>query len=165
MPRTIRFHLDENCTKAIANGLRLHGTDVTTTPQAGLLGAIDEEQAAYALRLGRVIFTQDRDFLRIHAARAPHAGIAYCEKDTRSVGEIIDALVLIWGIYGPDEMVGRVEFILARSWRVYPGKRRISPRKPVVPIVSDRGVEKRPESCNQVVKKDDRIRARDNLSR
>jgi hypothetical protein len=49
MPRTIRFHLDENCARAIAIGLRRHGIDVTTTPDAGLLGAIDEEQAAYAL--------------------------------------------------------------------------------------------------------------------
>jgi predicted nuclease of predicted toxin-antitoxin system len=84
---------------------------VTTTPEAGLVGATDEEQAAYALHLGRVIFTQDRDFLRIHAAGTPHAGIAYCEKDTRSIGEIIDGLVLLWEIDEPSEMVGCVEFI------------------------------------------------------
>ena len=68
MPRTIRFHLDENCTKAIARGLRRQGIDVTTTSEAGLIGATDEEQAADALSKGRVIFTQDRDFLRIHTA-------------------------------------------------------------------------------------------------
>jgi predicted nuclease of predicted toxin-antitoxin system len=111
MPRTIRFHLDENCAKAIATGLRRHGIDVTTTPDAGLLGAIDEEQAAYALPLGRVILTQDRDFLRIHAAGVPHAGIAYCEKDTQGIGEIIDTLVLMWEIYEPEEMAGRVEYL------------------------------------------------------
>jgi predicted nuclease of predicted toxin-antitoxin system len=111
MARTIRFHLDENCTKAIALGLRRHGIDVTTTPEAKLLGAIDEDQAAYALAQGRVIFTQDRDFLRINAAGVPHAGIAYCEKDTRSIGEIIDALVLLWEIFEPEEMTNRVEFI------------------------------------------------------
>lgn len=111
MPRTIRFHLDENCTKAVANGLRRHGVDVTTTPEVGLLGATDEEQAAYAVAVGRVVFTQDRDFLRIHAAGTPHPGIAYCEKDTRSIGEIVDALVPLWEIYEPDEMAGRVEFI------------------------------------------------------
>jgi predicted nuclease of predicted toxin-antitoxin system len=111
MPRTIAFHLDENCTKAIATGLRRQGIDVTTTPEAGLLGATDEEQAAYAMSLGRVIVTQDRDFLRVDAAGIPHAGIAYCEKDTRSIGEMIDALALLWEIYEPNEMAGRVEFI------------------------------------------------------
>ena len=78
MPRTIRFHLDENCTKAIAVGLRRRGIEVTTTPEAGLLGAIDEAHAAYSLSQGRIIFTQDRDFLRIYAAGVLHAGIAYC---------------------------------------------------------------------------------------
>jgi predicted nuclease of predicted toxin-antitoxin system len=111
MPKTIRFHLDENCTKAIAVGLRRHGIEVTTTPEVGLLGATDEEQAAFARLEGRVIFTQDRDFLRIHAAGVPHAGIAYCEKDTRSIGEVIAALVLGWEVYEPDEMRGRVEYI------------------------------------------------------
>ncbi len=111
MPQTIPFHLDENCTKAIARGLRHHGIDVTTTPEAGLLGATDEEQTAYALHSGRVIFTQDRDFLRIHADGVAHAGIAYCEKDTRSIGEIIDGLVLIWDVYEPAEIAGRVEYI------------------------------------------------------
>jgi hypothetical protein len=111
MARTIRFHLDENCTKAIALGLRRYGIDVTTTPQAKLLGAQDEEHAAFALLESRVIFTQDRDFLRINAAKVSHAGIAYCDQDARSIGEIIESLVLLWEIFEPEEMKDRVEFI------------------------------------------------------
>lgn len=111
MPRTIRFHLDENCHRAIAEGLRRRGIDVTTTPEAGLMRASDEEQAAYSLAKNRVTFTQDRDFLRLHAAGTRHAGIAYCDKDTRSVGDIIQGLVLIWEVLDPEEMANRVEFI------------------------------------------------------
>ena len=111
MPRTIRFHLDENCHRAIAEGLRRRGVDVTTTPEAGLLQASDERQIAHALRLGRVIFTQDRDFLRLHAALVPHSGIAYCDKNTLSIGEIITMLILIWELYEPEDMANRVEFI------------------------------------------------------
>ena len=59
MPRTLRFHLDENCPNAIAEGLRRRGIDVTTTPDASLISASDEEQASYALAKGRVIFTLD----------------------------------------------------------------------------------------------------------
>jgi transposase len=70
MPRTIRFHLDENCPAAIAEGLRRRGIDITTTPDAGLLTASDEEQTAYALAEGRVIFTLDKDFLRMNAREA-----------------------------------------------------------------------------------------------
>ena len=111
MPRTIRFHLDENCAGAIASGLRRRGIDVTTTPEAGLLGAPDPEHVAYALPLGRVIFTQDSDFLAIHGRGIPHPGIAYCPKGSRSLGQIIDALGLIWELCEPEEMAGRVEFI------------------------------------------------------
>ena len=111
MARTIKFHLDENCHRAIAEGLRRRGVDVTTTPEAGLLQASDERQIAYALALGRVIFTQDRDFLKLHAASVPHPGIAYCDKDTLGIGEIITMLVLIWELYEPEYMANRVEFI------------------------------------------------------
>ena len=95
----------------LPEGLRRRGVDVTTTPEVGLLHASDEKQIAYALPLGRVIFTQDRDFLKLHAASVPHAGIAYCDKDTKSIGEIITMLILIWEVYEPEEMGNRVEFI------------------------------------------------------
>ena len=63
----IRFHLDENVDHAIARGLQNRGLDIVTATDAGLLEASDEEYVAYALREGRVIFTHDDDFLRIHA--------------------------------------------------------------------------------------------------
>lgn len=110
MSRTIRFHLDENCPTAIADGLRRRGIDVTTTPEVGLMAATDEEQASYALGESRVIFTQDQDFLRIHAAGIPHAGIAYCHQRKRSIGAIIAGLTQIWEMMEPDEMM---------NWLVY----------------------------------------------
>ena len=112
MPRTIRFHLDDHGDPAIAAGLRRHGIDVTTTAEAGLLHARDEDHVAYGVAYGRVIFTQDKDFLpRIHAEGTPHAGLAYCHQQTRSIGEIIDGLVLIWELLEPHEMENRVEFL------------------------------------------------------
>jgi predicted nuclease of predicted toxin-antitoxin system len=111
MPRTVRFHLDEHCNPATAAGLRRLGIDVTTTVDAGLLQASDEEHAAFALAQARVIFTQDQDFLRIHANGTPHAGIAYCRQQSRSVGDIINGLALIWEVLEPEEMRSRVEFL------------------------------------------------------
>ena len=109
MPRTIRFHLDENCSRAVGGGLRRRGIDVTMTPEVGLISALDEQQAAFGLAEGRVIFTQDQDFLRLDAAGVAHAGIAYCAKDTKPIGEIIQSLVLIWEVYESEEMAARVE--------------------------------------------------------
>ena len=111
MPRTIRFHLDENVEAAVADGLRRRGVDVTTTPESNLLGASDQEQLAYLRSEERVIFTADADFLRLHAAGESHPGIAYCHQQTRSIGDIIRGLVLIWEVLEPDEIRGRLEYL------------------------------------------------------
>ncbi len=57
MSERIKFHLDENVSNAIAEGLRRRGIDVTTTPETGLIGASDKEQVKFALMEERVIFT------------------------------------------------------------------------------------------------------------
>ncbi len=111
MPRTLRFHLDENCDPRIAVGLRLHGIDVTTTAEAGLVRASDEEQLAYAALKGRVIVTRDADFLRLDAAGAVHAGIIYCGPQARSLGELVRLVVLLWELLEPAEMRGHIEYL------------------------------------------------------
>ena len=111
MARVIRFHLDENCDPRIAAGLGLHGVDVTTTPEAGLLHVADEVQLAYAVAQGRVIVTQDADFLRLAAAGRETPGVAFYPGQERSIGQVIRALLLIWEVYEPDEMRNRVEFL------------------------------------------------------
>src|SRR5689334_99523 len=105
MPRTIRFHLDENCSHAIAEGLRRRGVDVTTTPELRLLGVIDEDQLAYCFAEGRVIFSYDEDMLRLAASGVEHAGIVFCQQQRRSIGDIIRGLVLVWERLEPADMV------------------------------------------------------------
>jgi predicted nuclease of predicted toxin-antitoxin system len=95
----------------VADGLRRRGIGVTTTADAGLLGADDTDHVAFAVAEGRVIFTNDDDFLRLHDQGVAHPGIIYCHQQNRSVGEIIRALELIWEILEPDEMANRVEFL------------------------------------------------------
>lgn len=111
MPRTIRFHLDEHVPHAVADGLRRFAIDVTTTTDAGLLGAEDLVQIGYAIAQRRVIFTEDDDFLAVASTGVPHSGLAYCRQNARSIGQIIRALELIWEVYEPDEMQNRIEFI------------------------------------------------------
>lgn len=72
-----RFHLDESVTTDIAEGLRLRARDCTTTQEAQLLGASDDDQLEFAIREGRVIITEDQDFLRLASARHDHAGIIF----------------------------------------------------------------------------------------
>lgn len=76
----IRYHLDESVNHAVATGLRQRGIDVTTVIDAGLTGADDEAQLAFARTHGRVTVSHDSDFLRLAAAGVEHAGIAYCHQ-------------------------------------------------------------------------------------
>jgi predicted nuclease of predicted toxin-antitoxin system len=62
VPRAIKLHLEENCDPRIATGLRLHGIDVTTSADAGLLQAHDRQHINFAVAQKRVIVTQDSDF-------------------------------------------------------------------------------------------------------
>ena len=112
MPRTIRFHLDESYSAtALADGLRRHSIDVTTTPEVGLCSTTDDQQLAFATTQGRVLFSHDDDFLKRSATGALHAGIIYCHQQKYSIGELIRLLVLIWEIYEPEEMRNRIEYL------------------------------------------------------
>jgi predicted nuclease of predicted toxin-antitoxin system len=80
---TIRFHLDESAPSAVAKALERRGIDVTTPATAGLAGSDDLEHLDFCRREGRVIFTQDADFLALHRAGEPHAGMVYCQQQSR----------------------------------------------------------------------------------
>ncbi len=112
MPRTIRFHLDEHCPYAIADGLRRFGIDVTTATDAGLLRDPDEEHLAFGVAECRVVFTRDEDYLTLNARGISHRGIGYCHQKKRlNIGEIADSLRLDWDVFEPGEMANRVEYI------------------------------------------------------
>ena len=96
---------------AVARGLRRAELDVITTAEAGLLGTPDTAQLAHAHRTGRIMVTQDRDYLRLHHLGTPHSGIAYSPRDSRSISELVEMLMLIDAVYEPEEMIGHLEYI------------------------------------------------------
>jgi predicted nuclease of predicted toxin-antitoxin system len=103
--------LDEYVPHAIAHGLRRRQIDVATTTDAGLLGAADEEHVAFGLREQRVIFTNDRDFLRLAASGAAHPGIVYCAPADSRIGYAIRYLALMHECLSPEEVANQVEYI------------------------------------------------------
>ena len=102
--------MDEHVPQAVSQGLRRRGVDVLTTQEPVLLSVSDEEHLKFAAESGRVIFTQDADFLRLHAAGFYHKGIAYASQQT-PVGYIVRGLMLIFDLFSPEEMVNHVEFL------------------------------------------------------
>ena len=77
----LKFYLDEDgMAVGLVSALRSQGFDIVTVADAGLLGASDEAQLAFALRSERVLYSFNAaDFCRIHfdwsAADRSHAGI------------------------------------------------------------------------------------------
>jgi predicted nuclease of predicted toxin-antitoxin system len=110
MNEPISFYLDEHVHPAIAAGLRRRGVDVLTAKDSGMLSATDVEHLAFAASQERVIFTQDADFLRLHASGQAHAGIVYARQRT-AVGHIVRGLMLIYQLLSAEEMRDRVEFL------------------------------------------------------
>ncbi len=107
----IQYHLDEHVHLEVANALRRRGVDVTTAAEAGLLAASDVEQLAFATRAGRVLFTNDADFLRMASQDSQHSGIAYCQRDRRTIGQIVASLELMYHTLTDEQMRGRVEYL------------------------------------------------------
>lgn len=73
----VRFHLDE-CASCVLGMLRAAGLDVTSTPEAGLVGASDPKQLRFAASRRRILITFDHHFKR-WALEMNHAGVLYCE--------------------------------------------------------------------------------------
>jgi predicted nuclease of predicted toxin-antitoxin system len=91
-------------------GLAAAIDDVTTTFEAGLAAALDVEHLGYAFLAGRVMITQDTDFLRLHAEGAVHSGIAFLHQGEKT-GYMLRMLVLLFELVTAEEMAGRLEFL------------------------------------------------------
>lgn len=106
----IRYYTDEHVASAVILGLRQRGIDVLSVPEAGTMGATDEAHLALASEQGRVLFTQDTDFLRLAAAGSLHAGIVYVPQHT-AIGDIIRGLLLISQVLDAEDMIGKIEYL------------------------------------------------------
>lgn len=110
MARKITYYMDEHVAKVVIRGLCERGVDVLTVTEVGMLGATDEEHMQRAQAEGRVIFSQDTDFLRMHASGYEHSGIVYTSPYTPT-RQIIQGLMLIYQLLDAEDMVSHVEYI------------------------------------------------------
>jgi predicted nuclease of predicted toxin-antitoxin system len=102
--------LDEHIPNAVAQALRARGIDALTASEAGLLSAPDTDYLIQSQASRRVVVTHDPDFFHLHR-RQSHAGIAFCEQGTRTIGQMVASLTLIYEVLEPSDMVGRIEFL------------------------------------------------------
>ena len=104
-----RFYADMHVPFAVVRTLRDAGLDVLTTQQADMETAADEAQLEFARADGRIMLTQDKDFLRLHALGQPHRGIVYLRQRRRGIGEMARAIIELAEL-APEKLSGELFF-------------------------------------------------------
>ena len=87
------------------------GINVLTAQQAGRCRMADPDQLAFATAQERVMVTFDVDFLALHQSGVKHAGIAWCQEQKYNVGELVQALQLLFAVLDRDLMGNHVEHL------------------------------------------------------
>jgi hypothetical protein len=100
---------------AITSGLLLKGMDVVRAQDRGQCGADDETLLRSATADGRLLLTNDQDFLRIHAAwqstGEAHAGIVYWKQNSIPIGEAIRRILDYASMTAPPAAANVVKYL------------------------------------------------------
>jgi predicted nuclease of predicted toxin-antitoxin system len=112
---SIAFYFDEHVPRAVAHGLRLRGIDVLTVQDDDLRGVADSQLLDRATKLGRPLFSQDRDLV-VEARRRQKEGIAfsgviYAAQSRVTVGVCVRDLYMIAEAAREGELENQVEFL------------------------------------------------------
>jgi hypothetical protein len=114
----LSFYMDHHIHRAITEGLRRRGIDVLTAFEDGTDEQDDELLLERATSLGRIIVSQDQDFLRIahrwQSTAREFPGVLYAIQERVDIGQTIEYLELIAVLKSPDEMQNQVEYIPLR---------------------------------------------------
>ena len=114
----IRFYMDVHVPAAITEGLRRRGVDVLTSQEDGTREFDDATLLERGAELGRVLFSQDQDLLKIAAAwqtaGRPFAGLIFAHQQATSVGQCVVDLELLAEYCSEDELSGQVIFVPLR---------------------------------------------------
>ena len=103
----VKFYLDENLSPEILKQLRLQGIDVIRGP----LRAQDMRHLPNATEMGRVVCTEDRDFLKLAAAGLEHAGIIRGRQRRHSIGDWVKYLLLVHAACDAEELQNMVMYL------------------------------------------------------
>ncbi|MEX2172875.1 MAG: DUF5615 family PIN-like protein [Pirellulaceae bacterium] len=115
---SLAYYFDHHVPFAICEGLRSRSIDILTTVDDGSEHWSDEAILQRATELGRLVFTQDADFLAIGCewvkSRRHFAGLVYGHQLRITIGQAIRDLELIAAVMTPGAMRDRVEWLPLR---------------------------------------------------
>jgi hypothetical protein len=112
---SIALYLDVHVPIAIANALSLRGVDVLTAQEDGAGELSDPELLDRATTLGRVLFTQDKDFLsetyRRQETGETFGGVIYVHQLHITIGQSVAELELIAKVCAPADFINHIEYL------------------------------------------------------
>lgn len=112
---SLSFYFDQHVPRPVASGPRRGGIDVVTAEADDRKGLDDELLLERATTLGRIMVSNDRDFLVITARwmrNGRHfAGLAFLTSQDIPYRKMIEDLMLVGEAYGAEEMVDHVEYL------------------------------------------------------
>ena len=112
---SLSYYFDEHVPSAIANGVRARGIDVLYVQDDGHGHVDDDILLDRAGALGRVMFTQDDDFLRLAnwllAQGVMFATVLYAHQLRVSIGRCIEHLEFFAVVAKPAEAVNHVYYL------------------------------------------------------
>jgi Domain of unknown function (DUF5615) len=115
---SMALYVDVHVPIVVTESLRRRGLDVLTSQDDGTDTQDDEVLLARAIELGRVLFSQDQDFLRIAAdwqrTGRTFLGVIYAVQQGVSLGRLTDDLELLLTCCAPDELRDRVTYLPLR---------------------------------------------------
>jgi hypothetical protein len=111
----VSLYMDVHVPQAITDQLRRRGVNVLTAIEDGYDTVADDQLLNRADELGRVLFTQDIDFLALAAtlqtANRPFPGILFGPQLGGTIGQFVADLELIATASEPTDWIGHVEFL------------------------------------------------------
>lgn len=114
----VGIYMDVHVPSAVTEELRRRGVDVLTAQQDGSSRASDEDLLARATQLGRLLFTQDNDFLAIATRWQQTAKdfmcLVYAHQLGPGIGELIEDLELLSVCAESGEIHNRVIYLPLR---------------------------------------------------
>jgi hypothetical protein len=114
---TIRFLADADLNQAIVTGVRQRETalDFMTATEANLEGHGDPDVLEFAANHGRILVSHDTSTMPVHFSARLRSGRTspgiFLARQRASVGQIIEALLLVWSASSPEEWAGQIHYL------------------------------------------------------
>lgn len=106
----VTIQADEHIPYAVVKGLRSRGVEIYSLDEEDLKGILDEPLLQFCLEQGRILLTNDTDFIELTKSRK-HAGIIYLTEQLTPIGEIIRSVLLILNRHANEEFPNSIFYI------------------------------------------------------